>query len=159
MPHYSDAYDTQWMTELEKSDLYDSVNNLTAAFNDLEAIVLEYGEMSKEEYELDCPTFARLCSDCTFIYNECERIINDYGGYFNKRELEYLRHLRITCAHYSGLTTNSVRYYNAVIYAVIPLKEKIRSMLYEVIDSNNREDLSDAVKQFNRKKRSFFRSR
>ena len=157
MPRYSEAYDTKWMTELERSELSNSVNNLMKAFNDLEEIVHEHGFMVEEKFKLDYPTFARLCSDCTFIYNECERIINEYGGYLNRKDLEYLRHLRITFAHFSGPVTNSVRYYNAVIFTVIPLKEKIRSMLYEVIDNNGREDLSDAVKQFNRKKRSFFR--
>ena len=147
------------MTESEVKDLSLSITDLVDAFNDLEAIVGEYGVMTWRDYHMEYPDFARMCSDCIFLYNECERIIDNFGGHLNRKQLDYLRYLRINCAHYCGSTRNNIRYYEAVYYVIIPMKEKIRSMLYEVIEKNGNNELTDAVKQFNRKKRSFFKFR
>ncbi len=151
-----DPYDTSWMTELERYDVSQSAENLITAFNDLETIVDEYGGMTRRNYSLSYPDFARMCADCTIIYNECERLLDRFGGRLDNELYDYLRHLRIACAHYSGSSTNDFGYYDAVEHAVLPMKEKIRSMLYDVIKRNGEYGMSERVHSFNRKHRFLF---
>lgn len=149
------------MLKADIRSLEDSILSLTDSFNDIEAVVkplLDAG-INIETYEPDFATCQRLSSDFITLYNECEFLDDKYSAEINDDTLTYLRHLRRLCAHRFGSSMDTSRFIYATVIYILPMKEPIRSRLYDVLKENPGTGMEGRVASFNKRSKSVRRWR
>lgn len=146
----------KWMVEADDRRLEDSFQSLMDAFNDIEATVnpLIDAGVNIEKYLLDYPVCQRLSSDFIILYNECEFLEDNYSAKFNANQLTYLRHLRRLCAHRFGSSMDASRFLQVAVNHILPMKEPIRSKLYDILKHNPGTGMEGRVASFNRHSKS-----
>lgn len=143
----------RWMVEADNRTLEDSLQSLMDAFNNIEATVnplIEAG-VDIERCVLDYPVCQRLSSDFIILYNECDFLDKKYSAEFNADLLTYLRHLRRLCAHRFGSSMDASRFLQVTVIQILPMKEPIRSKLYDVLKKNPGTGMEGRVASFNRR--------
>lgn len=152
-------YDTSWMDEADKRTLSEAYISLTDAFNGIEKIILPILNEGTDlrTYVARPYICLALSSYCTTLYNECDYLINTYS--YPQRDgfdefIVYLKQLRNLCAHRYGSTMNTKDFLPSVAFCILPMKESIRSMLYDILhkaDTPDKKSLYKRVRLFNRR--------
>ena len=148
----ADSFSTpEWMIFADQRSLFASFESLLYAFNDIESVledIIEEGHIIGE-YTPEFPTYQRLSSDFITLYNECEYLTKNHRARLNNKDLTYLRHLRRLCAHRFGISMDTSRFLLAAQNDILPMKESIRSMMFEVLNENPNPNMEQRVKSFN----------
>lgn len=149
----------KWISLADQRDLKESIQSLTDAFNDLEqSISLIRGSWNGPV--LPEPSFEiaqRMSSDFQTIYNECEYLIDNHSARFNADLLYLLKELRNLFAHRFGTSMDRSMLVPITVECILPMKESLRSSLYEVIKNNPEIRLKERVLSFNLRPRRRFR--
>lgn len=143
------------MDDADRRNLKQSMQSLMDAINDIERIVnpiLESGE-NVMKYKLRFSERQRLSSDFTTISNECKYLVTKHSAKLNRNLLDYLQELRNLCAHRFGSSMDTSMFLYTAAYSVLPMKESIRSMLYDVLERYPDPDTKSRVSSFNIKPR------
>ncbi len=141
----------KWMESADQRDLEGSIRSLTDAFNDIEitvAPIVRSGEYPRNSV-LSFEAALRLSSDFQTMYNECDYLIDRYSARFNADLLYLLRDLRNLCAHRFGTSMDTSMFVPLAIECILPMKESLRSSLYDVLDRNPGTGLRERVRMFN----------
>ncbi len=146
----------EWMIRADMRSLEDSIESLTDAINDIEDVTMPLVRSGIDlyGYTLDFSQAQRLSSDFQTIYNECAFLMDRYSARFNAEDLTYLRHLRRLCAHRFGSSMDRSMFIPIAVECILPMKESVRSSLYEVLDRNPGTGLRERVCTFNHRPRN-----
>ncbi len=105
-------------------------------------------------------TAQRMSTDFQTLYNECDYLIDSYSACFNTDLLYLLKELRNLCAHRFGTSMDTSMFGFVAVECVLPMKESVRSSLYDVIRQSPGTGLEQRVQSFNiRPRRSSMRHR
>ena len=128
----------KWMESADQRDLEGSIMSLTDAFNSIEESVASMAEsgIDPRHFELNFETARRMSSDFQTIYNECDYLISNHSARFNADLLYLLRELRNLCAHRFGSSMDRSMFMPIAVECILPMKESVRSSLYDVLDRN-----------------------
>lgn len=123
---------------------------MTDAFNDIEISVAPIvgSGMDPRIFILSFETARRMSSDFQTMYNECDYLIDRYSARFNADLLHLLRDLRNLCAHRFGTSMDTSMFVPLAIECILPMKESVRSSLYDVLDRNPGTGLRERVRTF-----------
>ena len=141
----------KWIRSADQRDLEESIMSLTDAFNGIEESVASMAEsgIDPRHFELNFETARRMSSDFQTIYNECDYLISNHSARFNANLLYLLRELRNLCAHRFGSSMDRSMFMPIAVECILPMKESVRSSLYDVLDRNPGTGLRERVRMFN----------
>lgn len=143
------------MREADVRSFEDSVYSLTDAFNNIERMVKPLIDSGEDllETEQSQEYYTLLTSYFVTLYKECEFITDNYSARLTEDKLSYLYHLRNLCAHRFGSTMSTHRLIDETAKVILPMKESIRSMLFDALVQEPNPELEKRVRMFNRKSR------
>ena len=146
---------TEWMTLADRRSPQESIQSLMDAINDIERIVepILASVDDVTEYKLRFSDKQRLSSDFTTISNECKYLVTKHSAKLNRNLLDYLQELRNLCAHRFGSSMDTSMFLHTAVNSILPMKESIRSMLYDVLKQYPDSDMKRRVSSFNVKPR------